>query len=141
MRKDQGYIGTIPCKFLKRNNQLRAEMPLYDISTRKKIEIVKRCHQIFPDPRTFNEILIDILPRKSLGYTDMSFDNVGFSAMKSKGHSKISLDDLSERQNQGYSSIVMSSGEASHSEMLHGTNEITSNQLPVEQGEHCKDFQ
>lgn len=107
----------------------------------EKIEIVKRCHQIFSDPRTFNEILLDILPRKSLDYTDMSFDNVGFSAMKSKGHSKISLDDLSERQNKGYSSIVLSSGEASQSERLHGTciDEVTSKQLPVEQGEHCKD--
>lgn len=34
----------------------------------------------------------------------------------------------------------MSSREASHSERLHGTDEVTLKQHSVEQEEHCKDF-
>lgn len=142
VRKDQGYIETLPGGFLKRNTQLYAEMPLNNTSPRKSTDYIEMPPDISLSTKnqTYNEILLDISPRKSLGYTDMSLDHVGLSATKAQGHPEISLDDLSETQSQGYSSIAMLSGEASHSIRLHGTDDVTSKQLPVEQEEHCKDF-
>lgn len=141
LRKSQASMRALMVDLSNRNSETGIEKSSNKASLRKSTDYI----EIPPDislstkNETYNEILLDILPRKSVGYTDMSFDNVGFSAMKSKGHSKISLDDLSERQNQGYSSIVMSSGEASHSERLHGTDEVTLKQLSVEQEDFIQD--
>lgn len=142
VRKDQGYIETIPGGVLKRTTQLYAEMPLNNTSPRTSADYIEMPSDISLSKKnqTYNEILLDLSSRKSLGYTNISLDNVGSSAMKSQGHPENSLDDLSERQSQGYSSIAMLAGEASHSEKLHGTDEVISKQFPIETKEHCKDF-
>lgn len=142
VRKDQGYIETIPGGVLKRTTQLYAEMPLNNTSPRTSADYIEMPSDISLSTKnqTYNEILLDISSRKSLGYTNMSLDNVGSSAMKSQGHPENSLDDLSETQSQGYSSIAMLAREASHSEKLHGTDEVISKQFSIETKEHCKDF-
>lgn len=98
VRKDQGYIETIPGGVLKRTTQLYAEMPLNNTSPRTSADYIEMPSDISLSTKnqTYNEILLDISSRKSLGYTNISLDNVGSSAMKSQGHPENSLDDLSE---------------------------------------------